>query len=87
MVIGQILPALDCAREVRFSALVSLALTMLALAAGLISWRSAHTPPVGFGSPRTLRFDSTVGVLSALMFAFALALQTVASLVLTGCEH
>jgi hypothetical protein len=87
MQIGQILPSQDCTREIRISALVSLALTIFALIAGLISWRSARTPPAGFASPDTIRFDATVSALSALLFAFALALQTLASLVLTGCER
>jgi hypothetical protein len=84
---GQILPYVDCARGVRYSAFVSLALTILTLAAGAMSWRRARAVPAGFGSPGTLRFAATLSALSALTFAFALALQTAASLVLTGCER
>jgi hypothetical protein len=87
MAAAQIVPVVDCARGGRISALLSLVLTMFALAAGWISWRSVGTTIVGFGAPRTLRFDATISALSALLFAFALGLQTVASLVLTGCEH
>ena len=87
MQLGQVLPDLDCIRQARISAFVSLALTIFALLAGLMSWRTMRVRPSGFGSPRTLRFDAGVSALSALMFAFALALQTIASWVLTGCER
>ena len=87
MEIGQILPGLDCAHGVRHSAWVSFALTILALAAGSISWRRVRATPVGVNSPGTLRFAAKLSALSALAFAFALALQTVATLVLTGCER
>jgi hypothetical protein len=84
---GQILPALDCAKNTNIGALVSIVLTVLAAAAGLISWRAARTSRTGFGSPSTIRFDAKLSALGGLVFAFALALQTVATLVLTGCEH
>ena len=61
--------------------------TALALTAGLVSWRAASKETVGFASPNTLRFDALLSALSALVFSFALALQTIASLVLTGCER
>ena len=35
----------------------------------------------------TYRFIARLGALSALIFAFALALQGIASLVLSGCER
>jgi hypothetical protein len=87
MEVGQILPAFDCTQQVHVSGLISAAFTGLALLAALISWRSARTIPTGFGSPRTLRFDAALSALGALVFAFALALQTIASLMLTGCER
>ena len=87
MQIGQIVPSLDCARKVHISALVSLALAIIALIGAWISWRSAGTSTTGFASPSTARFAAKVSALSGLLFAFALALQTIAALVLTGCEH
>ncbi|HVX75524.1 MAG TPA: hypothetical protein VHB49_05315 [Bradyrhizobium sp.] len=87
MAMVQVLSSIDCTQTVRISALVSPALTILALGAGLVSWQSTHKAPTKFGSPGTLRFDAMVSALSALVFAFALALQTLASLVLTGCER
>jgi hypothetical protein len=84
---GQILPAIDCTRQFRASTLISVGFTVLALLAATISWRLARTRLAGFGSPQTLRFDARLSALGALIFAFALALQSMASLVLTGCER
>jgi cytochrome b561 len=84
---GQILPGFDCTRQFRISALISAGFTVLALLTAVVSWRLARTSPTGFGSPQTLRFDARMSALGALIFAFALALQTMASLVLTGCER
>ena len=84
---GQLLPTLDCSRQPGVSAILSGSFTLLALVASLISWRLARTSPTGFGLPRTLRFDARLSALGALVFAFALALQTMASWVLTGCER
>jgi len=87
MLAGPILTTLDCDRTFPASAFVSLVSTILALGAGVVSWRAVGTGPAGFGSPRTLQFDTTVSALSALVFGFALALQTIGSVVLTGCER
>ena len=87
MQLGQILPYHDCAVTIRISTAVSTALAIFALLAGSISWRSWRDAPAGFGSPNTLRFAAALSALSALIFAFALALQAIASMVLTGCEH
>jgi hypothetical protein len=85
--LGEILPVSDCTRAYRISATVSLILTALALLAGWISWRSTRAQPAGFGSPRTLRFAAALSALSALIFAFTLAMQAAAALVLSGCER
>jgi hypothetical protein len=85
--LGQIVPLLDCTTQVRWSALVSAIFTVLALLAALVSWRFARSAPLGFGSPRTIRFDAAVSAVSALVFAFALMLQTIASLMVSGCER
>jgi hypothetical protein len=87
MQLGQLLPVVDCTRQFRLSAIISAAFALLALLGGWMSWRSARASLTGFGSPRTLRFDATLSALCALMFVFALLLQTTASLVLTGCER
>jgi hypothetical protein len=84
---GQILPTFDCVRQFPASAVISAAFTLLALVAAFISLRRARTDPSGFGSPQTIRFDAMLSALGALVFAFALGLQTMATLVLTGCER
>ncbi len=87
MQLGQTLPLIDCTRQVRWSALVSTIFTLLALLAALVSWRFARSAPLGFGSPRTIRFDAALSAISALVFAFALTLQTIASLMVSGCDR
>jgi hypothetical protein len=85
--LGQILPYADCVRQARMSAVVSLATFILACLLGALSWLSARAEVRGFASPRTIRFVAAMSALAALVFAFALGLQTIASLVLSGCER
>jgi hypothetical protein len=85
--LGQILPYVDCVRQVRMSAAVSVAAFMLTCLLGVLSWLSARAETRGIASPRTLQFVAAMGALAALVFAFALALQTMASVVLSGCER
>ena len=87
MQIGQILPYVDCARRLQYSAYISATCALLALLAAYASWRWVQPLPKGFGSPSTLRFAGRLSALSALLFAFALIMQSIASLVLTGCER
>jgi hypothetical protein len=87
MQLGQVLPYIDCARQIRSLALTSIAAMLLTLLAGWVSWRSVQPASAGFGSPSTLRFAGQVSALCALIFAFALFMQTIAALVLTGCER
>jgi hypothetical protein len=87
MQLGQILPYIDCAQQFRYSAYISAAVVLLVLLAGYVSWRWVRSPPRGFGSQSTLRFAGKMSALSALVFAFALIMQTIASMVLTGCER
>jgi hypothetical protein len=84
---GLILATPDCIRQLSGSTLMSAVFTVLSLLAALVSWRMGRASPIGFGSPRTVRFDAMLSSLGALILAFALALQTMASLVLTGCER
>jgi hypothetical protein len=84
---GQILPTFDCTKQLHLSGFISGAFTALTLFAAIVSWRSAHVTPMGFGSPRTLRFDAALSASGALVFAFALFLQSIIPWVLTGCER
>jgi ABC-type multidrug transport system permease subunit len=85
--LGQILPYVDCRNQSHWSATVSFMGLATACLAGAISWRwvnQAH-----FATPLTAAstFIASLGALSALIFAFALSLQGIASLVLSGCER
>jgi hypothetical protein len=82
--LGEILPYVDCRAQIRWSAIASFASAVLAVFAGIISWHSVHESPA---NDPTLRFLGSVSGLAALIFAFALAMQGAASLVLSGCEQ
>jgi hypothetical protein len=84
--LGQILPYVDCERQARFSAVVSFAGVVAAALAGSISWRAASRART-CGQQATLEFTGSVSALCALVFAFALSMQGIASMVLTGCER
>jgi hypothetical protein len=85
MQLSQVLPYYDCTRRIHLLTLLSLAGTIAACLAGLVSW--LVTGGASFGSNRVFRFVGTLNALSAAVFAFALVLQAIASLVLTGCER
>jgi hypothetical protein len=63
-------------------ALTSLAVGLASIAAALLSWRGRKP-----GDAAVDVFLSRLGLLAGLLFAFAIALQGAASLVLTGCER
>jgi phosphoglycerol transferase MdoB-like AlkP superfamily enzyme len=87
MQLGEILPYLDCRHQQRFSAIASFAALLLTAAATVLSWRAsrraAETAPLTAASS----FIGALSALCALVFVFALSMQTVASLVLSGCER
>jgi hypothetical protein len=84
--LGQILPYLDCQRQARYSAILSFVGAAIACLSGAISWRSiGHN---GMSQPRrTWIFVGSMSVVAALVFAFALSMQGLAGLVLSGCER
>jgi hypothetical protein len=84
--LGQILPYLDCQHHARFSAIISFAGAIAAGLAAASSWRSGSRAGRIEPAP-TLAFAGYVSALAASVFAFALALQGIASLVLSGCER
>ncbi|MBV9561443.1 MAG: hypothetical protein JOY90_13490 [Bradyrhizobium sp.] len=87
MQLGQILPYWDCERQTCLSAAISVAAALGAALGGVVSWRSARSEGHGFGAPGTVHFAAQLSALSSLVFAFALAMQAIASVVLTGCER
>jgi hypothetical protein len=80
---GQILPYADCGTAIRLAAIFPLVSAILAAAGGYVSWTAVAT---GSGK-RPTRFVALLGALAGLLFAFALALQGTAGLILTGCER
>lgn len=83
---GQILPYLDCQHQARYSAILSFVGAAIACFSGTISWRSVDL--IRTSEPRrTWRFVGSIGVLAAMVFAFALSMQGLAGLVLNGCER
>ena len=77
---GQLLPYLDCARGYRTTAVAALTATVLALLAGGICWRNRAFDQRG-------RFACAVASLLAVLLAFAILLQAIAGIMLTGCER
>ena len=84
---GEMLATPDCISNsaVHPSAIISAALLAAVLASAGLSWWRDGKPSAP--ADRTLPFASQLSALTALLFAFALALQAMASLVLTGCER
>src|ERR1700712_4454083 len=87
MQLGQILPYVDCARQSRLSAFISFIAAAAAILGAAISWRWAHRARMAARLTATSSFLAWLSALSALNFAFALSLQGIASLVLSGCEQ
>jgi hypothetical protein len=87
MQLGQILPYADCRSQLHSSAVVSFVGAALAIVSGLTSWQYPRWSGGEAGvQDSTVHFGSTVSALSATLFTFALLMQGVASLVLSGCE-
>ena len=85
--LGQILPYLDCRHQARYSAIACFIGAAAAFVAGIVSWRSAGRPGTAAVPVRTSDFAGSLSALAALVFVFALSMQGMASLVLSGCER
>ncbi|WP_407118883.1 hypothetical protein [Bradyrhizobium sp. LMG 9283] len=87
MQLGQILPYADCHSQLHVSAITSFIGAALTTASGLASWLSPRRVLGKTGGHQgNADFGSTVSALSAGLFTFALLMQGVAAMVLTGCE-
>jgi hypothetical protein len=83
--LGQILPYAECGARISPGLLVSLLALAVTLLATLVSGRSlllARQQAAG-----GLGFTAALGLLSGLLFAYALLLQGLSTVVLTGCER
>jgi hypothetical protein len=87
MQLGEILPYIDCAHQARFSALASFAGLAVACVAAVVSWRAMRRVQGVAPLTATSSFVGALSALSALIFMFALSMQGIASLVLSGCER
>jgi hypothetical protein len=85
--LGQILPYIDCQQQARYSAIASFAGVVASCLAGAISWRASNRASMFEPMPVTLGFVGSISALAASVFAFALSMQGLASLVLSGCER
>jgi hypothetical protein len=85
--LGEILPYLDCRQHARYSVFASLAGLLLACVAAILSWRATRRAQDTEPFTATSRFVGAMSALSALVFIFAIFLQGIASLVLSGCER
>ena len=72
-----------CAHQVRIIPLVALALAVLSLAGGFLSWRAYRSA----GASPASRFLAAIGIMMALLFAAAILVQGAAGLVFHGCER
>jgi hypothetical protein len=80
---SQILVYTDCAVRMPILAVLSGVAALISLGSGWLSWRDAK--PVAVSAPAA--FIGSLGLLTALIFAYALVLQGISALVLTGCER
>lgn len=80
--LGEILPYPECRTRIGWLALASLVVGLTSIGAAFLSWRSRRP-----GDGAVDVFLSGIGAMAGLLFAFAIALQGAASLVLTGCER
>jgi hypothetical protein len=85
---GQIAPYVDCTRHLSAAAVTSFGGAAVAALAGVASWRSqnyVHQPNSDPIAP--WHFIRLVSALSAPLFAFALTMQGVASLIINACDR
>ncbi|MBH5398298.1 hypothetical protein HZZ13_10915 [Bradyrhizobium sp. CNPSo 4010] len=88
MQLGQILPYADCRSQLHASAMTSFVGAALTIASGLASWLTPRKLTADREEHRAnADFGSAVSALSAGLFTFALLMQGIAAMVLTGCER
>lgn len=87
MQLGQILPYADCYGRMHASAIASFLCGAVAALSSAVSWRYARGPNSASETRQIAVFGAFVSALSAALFTFALVMQGIASMVLTGCER
>lgn len=84
MQLGQMLPYAECGAGWRLSATVS---SLCIVVACLSGWMSGHAASRQQMEGSALRFMAKLSASLAGIFAFALLLQAISGIVLTGCER
>lgn len=87
MQLGQILPYADCYGRMHASAIASFLCGAVAALSSVVSWRYLRDPNSASETHSIAVFGARVSALSAALFTFALVMQGIASMVLTGCER
>jgi hypothetical protein len=85
--LGEILPWLDCQRQAKSSAIAAFSGMLLAGFAAIMSSLSIMRARTAPSLTATSIFLGALSAVSALVFVFALSMQGIASLVLSGCER
>ncbi|MER9331516.1 hypothetical protein [Mesorhizobium sp. M0488] len=78
----------QCNRQVPIVLPIALALALLSLLGGALSWRAKRQGGAAFKPQRTRGteyFVANLGILSALLFALVIIMQGSAALILDGC--
>ena len=68
-----------------WTVLVAIVSAVIILSGAWLSWTSRREPEGGEEAPATRRFGGLVGACAALIFLFAVVLQTLASLIVPSC--
>src|SRR4051812_22983560 len=81
-----------CAHQMPLIPAIAIAMALLSLAGGFVSWRAydraAVTPsPDSSGAGRPHRFTATIGMATSMLFALVILTQGSAAFVLHGCER
>lgn len=88
---GQILPYLACSSAWASPALLAFPGAILSLGAAWVSWRASRPDVAPYGErsvyPNAFPFVGRIAGLAGLIFAYALTLQGLSSMLLTGCER
>jgi hypothetical protein len=78
----------QCNRQMPIVLPIALALALLSLLGGALSWRAKRRGGAAFKPERTRsteNFLANLGILSALLFALVIIMQGSAALILDGC--
>jgi len=80
MQLGLMVPYGQCGSHLPIAPIATFPLLLVALAGGIVSWRSPWPTDAG-------AFAARLCALVSVVLGFALLLQTMAGLMLTGCER